>query len=111
VLNPDARFEPVAEAFLLEQGVTPWSEMPLWAPDDANFLTANCGRALEAGLAFRPLDETLRDTLAWSREPGSERPASGTTLATPVLASLTPERERELLERWSERARVSSGSE
>ena len=108
VLNPDASFEPVEGAFLLEQGVTPWSEMPLWAPSDASFLTANCGRAIRAGLAFRPLDETLRDTLRWVQAAGPARGTSGSTLATPVVASLTPERERELLELWKERARAGS---
>ncbi len=108
VLNPDASFEPVEGAFLLEQGVTPWSEVPLWAPKDASFLNANCGRAIRAGLAFRPLEETLRDTLRWCREPGSTRAAPASTQGPPVAASLTPERERELLELWKERARAGT---
>jgi 2'-hydroxyisoflavone reductase len=107
-LNPEASFEPVDGAFLLEQGVTPWTEMPLWAPSDASFLTANCGRAIRAGLAFRPLEETLHDTLRWSRETGPARMAPASTSGAPMGASLTAERERELLELWKERSRVGS---
>jgi 2'-hydroxyisoflavone reductase len=106
-LNPDVKFARVGAEFLKEEGVTPWSEMPLWAPDDANFLTANCARAMAAGLTFRPPEETLRDTLAWCRE-NPAHAATGSTLATPVPASLTRERERELLDRWNARARSAS---
>ena len=45
-------------------------------------------RAIAAGLAFRPLADTIRDTLAWAsaRPPGHQG-----------RAGLTPEREAELL--------------
>jgi 2'-hydroxyisoflavone reductase len=45
----------------------------------------DCSRAVAAGLSFRPLEETARETLAWSREVGEQRP------------TLSREREREIL--------------
>jgi hypothetical protein len=52
---------------------------------------------------FRPLAETTRDTWDWLRsEAGSAAPA-GTTLATPMPASLSRERERDLISEWRAR--------
>ena len=51
----------------------------------AGLMQADTRRALAAGLAFRPIEETIVDTLAWSRSAGEQRPI------------LTRERERELL--------------
>jgi len=72
---------------LLEAGVRPWTELPLWIPrgDYEGMLRVDVGRALAAGLAFRPLEETARDTLAWSLEAGEQRP------------TLSREREAEIL--------------
>jgi len=56
-----------SEEFLLEQKVEPWSEMPLWIPesdaDSAGFTSINCAKAIAAGLAYRPVAETVRATL------------------------------------------------
>ncbi len=74
------------ERRLLDAGVEPWTELPLWLPADAHgLMQADSRDALAAGLRFRPLAETARDTLAWSLEAGPQRPM------------LTRERERELL--------------
>jgi 2'-hydroxyisoflavone reductase len=76
--------------WLLEQGVEPWSELPIWLgtdPDFRGFLAADSSRARAAGLRARPLAETIADTRAWAQE----RPFPGD-------AGLTPERERELLD-------------
>src|ERR671921_877897 len=44
------------EDFLEENGVEPFTELPLWVPrEDAALLAVDCSRAIEAGLAFRPL--------------------------------------------------------
>jgi 2'-hydroxyisoflavone reductase len=91
----------VDEGFLLEQGVGPWMELPLWVPvpDDA-FLQKSVARAVAAGLGFRPLEETARDTLAWAQE-------TGATLVTDPpdarygSAGLDPAREAELLDAWA----------
>ena len=48
------RFVPVGEAYLLEQGVAPWSELPLWVPstdpEHLGFARVDCSRAVAAGL-------------------------------------------------------------
>jgi 2'-hydroxyisoflavone reductase len=88
----DAHFIWVSDNFLMESGVTPWLEVPLWVPEEWSSLKhVNFDRALEAGLTFRPLSETVRDTLAWD----STRPSN-----YELRAGLTPEREQELLEKW-----------
>jgi hypothetical protein len=84
----------VDEARLAEAGVKPWEELPLWVdlprePDFRGFLAVDIGRALAAGLTFRPFEETVADTLAWTRR----------RHGVPAPAGLTREREAELLER------------
>lgn len=94
----DATFTWVDESFLEAEGVGPWMEVPLWLPasdtDTRGMLAVSIDRAVHAGLTFRPLAETARDTLAWHRS----RPAG-----TQLKAGLQPEREHELLEKWRAR--------
>lgn len=76
------------ERALADAGVEAWSDLPLWLapnvdPKHAGFMSIDVSKALAAGLAFRPLSETIRDTLAHA-EPTAD-------------AGLDPERERELL--------------
>jgi 2'-hydroxyisoflavone reductase len=86
-IGGDAELVWMDDQTLLDAGVGPWMELPLWLPGDeyAGLLRADISRALAAGLTFRPLEETARDTLAWSLEAGEQRP------------TLSRERERELL--------------
>jgi 2'-hydroxyisoflavone reductase len=89
VSGSDARFIWAGEKFLLEQGVGAWGEMPLWIPEEYNgIFLVNNDRAIAAGLTFRPLSETIKDTLAWdaTRSSNAER-----------RAGLKPERERKLV--------------
>ncbi len=86
----------VRERDLLEAGVKPWTELPLWIPVDEDpsmvgLERIDCRRAFAAGLAARPLDETVRDTLAWDRA----RPAGAER-----RAGLDRAREAELLRRF-----------
>jgi len=93
----DARLTWVDEAFLREQGVQPWLEMPLWLheADQAMDRVSNA-RARAEGIAFRPLEDTARDTLAWERtRPPEARAAS---------PALRPEREAEVLAAWARRS-------
>lgn len=88
----------VAESFLIEHEVGAWMDLPLWIPTAetalAGFLEGSVARALEAGLSSRPLEETIRDTLAWD----ATRPPDA-----PRKAGLTAEREAELLAAWHNR--------
>jgi nucleoside-diphosphate-sugar epimerase len=93
----------IEEDRLADAGVAPWDELPLWLDLDRNpefrgFLAADVSRALAGGLSFRPLEDTVLDTLAWVRErPGPPERPEGAML--PPRAGLSPEREAELLVR------------
>ncbi|HVS84305.1 MAG TPA: NAD-dependent epimerase/dehydratase family protein [Gaiellaceae bacterium] len=86
-IGSDARLVWTDEQCILDAGVQPWMELPLWLPgtDADGLMRADVSRALAAGLTTRPLEETARDTLAWSREAGEQRP------------TLSRAKERELL--------------
>jgi 2'-hydroxyisoflavone reductase len=90
-----ARLTWVDEDFLLRAGVRPWTELPLWVPSGeariANMQRVDCSRARAAGLTFRPVAQTVQDTLAWTRE----RP-----LDAPWRAGLPAPREAEVLRAW-----------
>lgn len=87
----------IDEAFLLEQGVGPWVELPLWTPaaDESmrGLMAVNVRKAIDAGLTFRPLTDTVRDTLLWdaTRPSDVERPAG-----------LSHEREAVVLRAWAQ---------
>jgi nucleoside-diphosphate-sugar epimerase len=85
VSGSDATFRWVPGELLTEHEVGEWMELPLWIhdPEWVGMHEANVSRAIAAGLTFRPLEETVRDTLE---------------LAEPVEeVGLTPEREAKLL--------------
>jgi 2'-hydroxyisoflavone reductase len=88
VAASDARVTWVTDEFLLAQGVGEWMELPLWIADPAlaGADRVDVGRAVEAGLRFRPLADTVKATLELA--------------ATSDGAGLTPEREAELLAAW-----------
>ena len=83
----DAEVVWVDDQRVLEAGVQPWTELPLWLPggEYAGMARADTSRALAAGLTFRPVEETVVDTLAWDRTVDGERP------------TLAHEREQEIL--------------
>lgn len=89
----DARWRWIGDRTLVEAGVAPWSELPLWIPEDdpafGGMLLGANERARAAGLHLRPLAETLRDTLAWALTP------EGRAARSPH--AMTPEREAALL--------------
>lgn len=91
-----ARVVEMDEAFLLEQEVRPWQDLPLYLPADrSGMVQLDISRALAAGLTFRPLVETVRDTLNWFR---SER-----TGDPELRVGLSSEREAEVLAAWKAR--------
>jgi nucleoside-diphosphate-sugar epimerase len=92
---PGARVVWADPDFLLERGVEPWTELPLWTPGDdmAGFQRSDVSRAVGAGLRFRPIAETAADTLRWARAADPDRGAA-----------LARDREAELLAEWARRA-------
>lgn len=100
VSGADARLTWIDEAWLIDHKVEPFQDLPLWveAKDAAFHRVSNC-RAIEAGLTFRPIAETIRDTLVWA----STRPADH-----PWRCGLARERETELLREYHERTAVAA---
>jgi len=103
VSGSDARFTWVSEQFLAEQQVGPWIELPLWIPqsdpDMLGFSDVSCGKAIAAGLRFRDLTLTVRDTLAW--DAGRLEQADAPAQALQLRAGLSREREQALLQAWA----------
>jgi 2'-hydroxyisoflavone reductase len=80
-------------AFLRENAVSPWGDMPVWIPGQGEtfgFHRRDIRRAIVAGLTYRPLPITAADTLAWLRTLPPERQAK-------LRAGLIPGREADLL--------------
>jgi 2'-hydroxyisoflavone reductase len=78
--------------FLQGQNIGEWIDMPLWIPESVGvpgMLAVDVRRALVAGLRFRALSATVRETLAWARTWPRER--------LPI-AGLSPQRERRALD-------------
>ncbi len=99
----DARFTWVDAAFLETQNLTAWKEMPVWIPatgENAGFHLMSTERAVAAGLRFRPLAVTARDTVAWHDESRAPDYEFG------VRAGLSRAREAEVLKSWHERKAV-----
>jgi 2'-hydroxyisoflavone reductase len=94
VTGSNATFTWVNDDFLVENEVAPFTELPLWIPETYNGLQAlNIDRALAAGLTFRPLADTIRDTLNWNMK------RTGESGAQP-RAGLMRDREEALLAKW-----------
>ncbi len=97
-VGSDAIFTWVPTEFLREHQVAPWSDMPVWVPaegDYTGFAQRSIEKAVRAGLTFRPISDTARDTLAWYMTLPEERQAR-------LRAGISPEREAEVLAAWHE---------
>lgn len=58
-----------ADVLRQEHGVRSFTDLPLWAPldEDAGFYQIDGEKAIEGGIAYRPLAETARDAWRWHR--------------------------------------------
>lgn len=92
VAGSDAELVWVDPAFLLDHEVGEWMELPLWlaSSEYAGMLSVDPSAAFAAGLETRPLEETVRDTLAWV--------ASGE--APNAEAGLDRAKEQKILDSW-----------
>ncbi len=85
--------------FLKKQDVAPWAEMPMWIPleEMKGFGTLSNARALKAGLTFRPLADTAKDTLAWvATVPEDKREAARSS-------GIKRDKEAKILAEWKAR--------
>ena len=95
----DARLVWADTPFLQAQKVRPWGDMPVWIPPigpTAGFTQRSIARAVAAGLTFRPLADTTRDTLAYYDKQPAERQAQ-------LRAGIAEAREKEVLAAWHAR--------
>jgi len=91
VSGSNARFVHASNAFLAEHEVAEWMDLPLWIPPSSGLpgmTSVNISKAVAAGLSVRPLEQTVRDTLAWSQTRSEDHEPK---------AGLTTQRETELL--------------
>ncbi len=68
-----------AHETLLDAGVQPWWELPIWAPatpEWAGTWQVSGERARMTGIHYRPLTDTVRDTWAWLRQEDKRRRAA-----------------------------------
>lgn len=82
----------VPESYLQEQGLNPWSDFPSWIPGDP-LMFVDVSASVAAGLTFRPLEVTARDTIAFEKSRSAEE-LEGRPFG------ITREREREVLDAW-----------
>ena len=95
-VNPDAKLTWVPADFLAEQDVQPWRDLHMWADKDSPMsgsLTWSSQKAIDAGMTFRPAEETARDTLAWFKTLPEDRQSE-------LRTGLKAERETEVLAAW-----------
>jgi 2'-hydroxyisoflavone reductase len=98
VTGSDAHFSYVDEQWLQEKEVGTWMELPLWLPGEEGqaLMQISIQRGLNKGLKFRPLEETIRDTLTWYDEiKGDEKTWQ---------AGMNPEKESALLGEYQAKA-------
>jgi 2'-hydroxyisoflavone reductase len=96
----DVRFIWADAKFLTDNQVRGWSDMPTWIaprPDNQGWGRVSIERAVKAGLIFRPLAITARDTIDWFKTLPAERQGK-------MVSGLPPEREKEILALWRARA-------
>lgn len=86
----------VDESFLEAQGVRPWSDLPAWIPGDP-LMFVDVSASVAAGLTFRPIATTARDTIEWDRNRTEEERGES-------QFGMSRERERELLDAWHARS-------
>ena len=97
----DANFTWVPPEFLLENGVQPWTEMPIWvSPELYGMFNINTDRAASIGLYCRPLIDTVADT--WNVMQNENQPILNERMSAPGISA---EKEKVTLDAWANRNR------
>ncbi|MGC0210441.1 SDR family oxidoreductase [Streptomyces levis] len=82
---------------ILEAGIEPWTQLPVWVPPGSDLHdalhSADVSRALATGLRCRPVEETVADTWGWLRSLGGVAPQRPDR----TLKGLDPEVEAKVL--------------
>ncbi len=102
ISGSDAEFTWADADFLEAQEVSAWGEMPCWIPPEgeyAGFGSIDVSRAIAAGLTFRPLADTIRDTLEWWKI----QPENPDGPRSELRAGIAGEKEAAVLATWHAR--------
>jgi nucleoside-diphosphate-sugar epimerase len=74
----EAELRWTAPEVILDAGIQPWTQLPVWVPSGTDFEdalhNADVSRAVRDGLRCRPVEETVRDTWAWLQAIGGVAP-------------------------------------
>ena len=100
ITTAGAQFTWVPADFLEQQKIRGWRDMTVWLPptgDTAGFSRRNVAKAVAAGLTFRPLAVTAKDTLEWNR---TRAEAERTALAEGSVGGISAAREADVLAAW-----------
>ena len=99
VTTTETIFTWVDTDFLLERGVRPYSDLPVWRPPQlgAGFARFDLTTEVAKGLTFRPLAATAAETLEFHHS----RPQEDQDRV--LQRFFTPEEEREVLDAWHAR--------
>ena len=100
VTTAGAQFTWVPADFSREQKVRAGGDMPVWVPDGPNnvaFSRRSIAKAIAAGLTFRPLAVTAKDTLDWNKTRPAEELRGARRRAS---RGISAEREAEVLAAW-----------
>lgn len=108
--------------FLMQRGVRPWMDLPVWVPhegESAGMHLRSNAKSLAAGLVCRPVGQTARDIMEWWPRELQRRKVTTAYLkakaafdgkpepkmADPDLprTGLSPQREAEVLKAWDRR--------
>jgi 2'-hydroxyisoflavone reductase len=82
----NARFNWVSDEELIAAGAEAWTELPLWIPENDKesgglFLGDN-KRAIAAGLTYRSISDTIKETFEWDVREGG--PPDAPIRVTPI---------------------------
>ncbi|MEP6492520.1 MAG: NAD-dependent epimerase/dehydratase family protein [bacterium] len=100
ITTSGAQFTWVPESFLKEQKVEAWTNMPVWTPDstgDVGSSRRSIAKAVAAGLTFRTLAVTAKDTLEYNK---TRSAAELQSQAEGKRFGLSAQREAEVLAAW-----------
>lgn len=100
ITTAGAQFTWMPADFLEQQKIRGWRDMTVWLPptgDTAGFSRRNVAKAVAAGLTFRPLAVTAKDTLEWNR---TRAEAERTALAEGSVGGISAAREAGVLAAW-----------
>lgn len=80
-----------SEKFIADENVSGWTDLPMWIPkEEEGVNNVNINKAVKDGLKFRPLKETIIDTLKFDKSRKDHV----------LRAGLKPEKESELIKKW-----------